>query len=231
MAENDGKMARELGVHRYTLPPYGFDPTSATNDELASFGLPERPDAREEPELFAFWKEMLSSPIEFIRPAFHPKKDIPSELFYFRHGTKGKRRVGAGARTRRALGHLEDSRNWSGAYITPPRPNRFVYITGAFTVPDASIPLGVPAGDNLRGEEYRSSTWIGMGGHRPYNSLPQIGVTQRVRTAANSPPSEQAGAWWQWWVKDQEDHGFPIEILNFPVATGHRILASLRVQA
>src|SRR5262249_54161263 len=142
-------------------------------------------DVREEPELFAFWKDMLSSPIEFIMPAFHPKKDIPSELFYFRQGTKRKRRAGASARALRALGHLQDSRNWSGAYITPLRPNRFVYVAGAFTVPDVSVPLSVPTGAAPKGTEYRSSTWIGIGGHRPYNSLPQIGVTQRVRMVAN----------------------------------------------
>jgi hypothetical protein len=97
-------------------------------------------------------------------------------------------------------------------------------------VPDASVPLFVPAGVDHKSAEYRSSTWIGIGGHRPYNSLPQIGVTQRVRMA-NGSPERQAGAWWQWWVKGEEDHGFPIEILHFPVDTGHRILASVRVQA
>jgi hypothetical protein len=206
----------------------GFDPTSAPDDALPDYGIPARPNPQVEPDLYRFWQHMFSSKIEFVKPRFRPE-EAPSELFYFQYGTKRKRRVGTSARARRAFGHLEDSRNWAGAYITPLRPNRFVHVAGAFTVPDAGIPTVMPRGAHRLGLGYRSSTWIGLGGHRPYNSLPQIGTSQYVPVGGGKP---EFGAWWQWWVREREqEHGFPIEILDFPVAAGHKILASLEVQA
>jgi hypothetical protein len=209
------------GVHTYPCPQ-SLDPLTATDHQLAQFGLPERPDPGES-DLFRFWTLMLSPPFEFIVPEFQ-KKNEP--LFYFRHGTETQRRVGA----IRRFGHREHSLNWSGAYITPLRPSRFTHVCGMFTVPDIMLPTVVPARANQAGDEFRSSTWIGIGGHRPYNSLPQIGTNQYV-WMKNGDPVTEFGAWWQWWIEGRCKHGVPIGITNFPVAPGHVILASLTVES
>jgi hypothetical protein len=226
MRPDDGKIQERYkrtlpGVHTYPCPLHNFNPLVATDHQLAEFGLPERPDPAEEPDLFRFWERMLSPPFEFVVPEFQ------KELFAFRHGTETQRRVGA----IRRFGHREHSLNWSGAYITPLRPNRFMHVCGMFTVPDTMLPSVVPAGANQKGEEFRSSTWIGLGGHRPYNSLPQIGTNQYV-WMKDGRPVKEFGAWWQWWVDGRPDeYGFPIRITNFPVAPGHVILASLTVES
>src|SRR5262249_9219812 len=117
---------------------------------------------------------------------------------------------------RNGFGHRENSRNWSGAYITPhPRPNRFLQVAGAWTVPLPTAPSIPP---NLKYEEYRSSSWIGIGGHRSYNTLPQIGTSQNVGLVNGHPTPPVIGAWWQWWVKSMPEHHVPIPIVNFEVS-------------
>jgi hypothetical protein len=172
---------------------------------------------------------MLDAPTKFIAPEFPVDKEIEPRAFVsHRHGLEAQRRIAGLAM--RTFDHREDSRNWSGAYITPvPRPNRFVQVMGGWTVPAPQPPRVPPSGTDRNDEEYRSSTWIGIGGHRPYNSLPQIGTGQHVVIVGGRPRIE-FGAWWQWWVKGRPEHGVPIPILNFPVATGDEILASLTVE-
>src|SRR6267154_2094408 len=53
-------------AHPFEPPPHDFDPLSATNAALESFGLPTRPDPAAEDQ-FLFWGRMLGPPLEIIR--------------------------------------------------------------------------------------------------------------------------------------------------------------------
>lgn len=215
-------------VHTYPLPPKGFDPTTASDRALAEFGLPARPDRRlKEGAAYRFWKRMVCPPTRFLIPIFPDGTDLRIALFaYQRRAEPALRQAG---RAIPRFHHRSSSRNWSGACITPIRPHRFTHVTGAWNVPQADVPRVLPIGANRFKEEYRSSTWLGIGGHRPYNSLPQIGTSQHVEVPLGTG-SEQFGAWWQWWVKDRPEHHIPIPILNFPVAAGNGVLASVTVE-
>ena len=218
-------------VHSYPVPSpgSGFAALSATNLQLAGYGLPERPNAVTEPELYRFWEKMLGGSTEVVAPEFPTDKEIePRGFVAHRHGPGAQRRTAGPAI--RGFDHREDSRNWSGAYITPTRPNRFVQVMGGWTVPAPEAPRVPPSGADRDNVDYHSSTWIGIGGHRPYNSLPQIGTAQRV-VLENGQPTVVMGAWFQWWVKGRRETHKPIPILNFPVAAGDEILASLTVDA
>ena len=130
-----------------------------------------------------------------------------------------------------AFDDTENSQNWSGAYITPiPRPNRFVQIVGGWTVPRPRVPTILPEGVDPANQEYHSSTWIGIGGHRSYNSLPQIGTSQIVKVVSGVATVEYS-AWWQWWVRDDALSHVPQEIPGFDVRDGDDILASISVEA
>jgi hypothetical protein len=50
--------------------PDGFDPLTATEQQLTTHRLPRRPDARTEPELRALWERMLSRTKVWIAPEF-----------------------------------------------------------------------------------------------------------------------------------------------------------------
>jgi len=222
---------QEIGrrAHAYPLPPADFDPLSATSAHLDKHGLPAQPHQLSEPELFHHWKLMLGPPFKPVAPEF-PKQGslLPPLVHQFDHGR---------GRSAGAVHHIENSRNWSGAYIRPTSLYRFVYVAGGWRVPQVSVPAVLPDGAVPGDDEYRSSTWIGIDGHRRYpkSSLPQIGTSQTVKVVGGKQ-TVTTGAWWQWWSQDdqfppQARHNPPVPIPNFPVAVGDEILASLTVQS
>lgn len=215
-------------VYPYPAPPVGFDATLASDRQLAEYGLPTRPS--KESEGYGFWHELLARPAAFSRAEFPIKERLHAKaLRTVSHRHLPGMGRGLAVRGGGGFGHLEKSGNWSGAYITPiPRPNRFVLVTGAWTVPEPMVPVVRPSGS--QSEEYRSSTWIGLGGQRHYNSLPQIGTSQHA-TVINGALQVETAAWWQWWVDGRPEHHVPIPILNFEVKPGDEILAALAVEA
>jgi hypothetical protein len=44
------------------LPPTGFDPITASNDELQRYGFPPRPDAKKAPEAYSQWRKLVLVP-------------------------------------------------------------------------------------------------------------------------------------------------------------------------
>ena len=210
----------------YPKPDNDFDPMTASNAELASFGLPERPNAATAPEYYQFWKAMLEPPNTFVGPAFPAVDELIKGMGAL---LPAERR--SHAQLAHQFHHRRTSRNWSGGYITPmPRPNRFMQVVGAWTVPDPEVPRVPPSGSDRNNDEYQSSTWIGIGGKPSYNTLPQIGSHQLL-TVRNGQATPKFEAWWQWWIKNRRVHHISIPITNFEVRVRDEIFASLTVEA
>jgi hypothetical protein len=49
------------GVNTYPDPPKGFNPLNASNEELASYGFPARPDKLAEPDHYHMWERAMSA--------------------------------------------------------------------------------------------------------------------------------------------------------------------------
>jgi hypothetical protein len=49
------------GVHAFPAPPSGFNVMTATNRELLSYGLPQRPDKEKDANGFAHWERAMSA--------------------------------------------------------------------------------------------------------------------------------------------------------------------------
>src|SRR5689334_20702920 len=49
-------------VIQYPQPPRSFDPLSATDTELANYGIPPRPDPKKAPTVFRHWKKIVAVP-------------------------------------------------------------------------------------------------------------------------------------------------------------------------
>jgi hypothetical protein len=47
------------GMHTYAEPPKGFDPVTATDEELATYGFPMRPDKQAKPDHYALWERAM----------------------------------------------------------------------------------------------------------------------------------------------------------------------------
>jgi Peptidase A4 family len=214
----------ERRAHAYPLPPEGFDPLLATDAQLDRYGLPPRPSRETEPDLFRFWTRLLSKPFEVIATEFPKLQNGKLPLVPItRVGRDGPR----GFRL------FEDSRNWSGAYIVPERSDKFVYVTGTWQVPAPSLPPVLPEAA-AAGDEYQSSTWIGIDGHQryPMASMPQIGTSQIL----DGIGKVTTYAWWQWWSLDNNyppdnRNNPPVPIANIPVALNDEIIAGLTLRS
>jgi hypothetical protein len=190
------------------LPPAGFDPLAASEEELLKLGFPKRPNPRLQPAEHAFWREMFASPVQFEAFSF----DILPLLTTQSRGFFGQ------------LPRRQTSFNWSGAYITPRDSTIFSSIRGKWQVPTPNLPPG-----GVAGQKYRSSTWIGFDGQRRYyrSTLPQIGTTQSIEPATST--QKPFFAWWQWWVRDVAGQAFPIQLIRPAIHAGDLVMSFMQV--
>jgi hypothetical protein len=48
-------------IHTYAEPPKGFNPLTATDVELATYGFPQRPDKQADPDHYALWERAMTA--------------------------------------------------------------------------------------------------------------------------------------------------------------------------
>jgi hypothetical protein len=65
----DPLLADAIGVRLFPVPPEGFDPLEANNDQLLRYGFPPRP-ATQYSDLDETWIGLVSPPMSAIRPKF-----------------------------------------------------------------------------------------------------------------------------------------------------------------
>jgi hypothetical protein len=47
-------------IHTYPEPPNGFNPVTASDVELATYGFPQRPDKQADPDHYALWEKAMT---------------------------------------------------------------------------------------------------------------------------------------------------------------------------
>jgi hypothetical protein len=203
------------GISVFPGTPADYDPVSADPDELASYGIPPKPDERSQPERFEFWRRMFSGTWEFVDPEFKPQRsprllEVPTDPSP--PGTPGARH--------------EASLNWSGAYLVGHDERTFTQVHAQWEVPTPHPPALIPAKC-----EYRSSAWVGFDGQRRYrdSSLPQIGTGQWVKVVNGQAQQPVILAWCQWWIR-KSDRNVPFVLSCLDIAAGQLIMCSLVVK-
>jgi hypothetical protein len=180
-----------VGVSTLFAPPADFDPVTASDDELASYALPPRPDATAEPQAYASWKKaMLAS-----------KERVFGELQVTNHynGTPKLRKIQDGA---------VSSGNWSGfadvnklhSYNTT---TSYYYILADYVMPMAEQPFGVCDG----GWDY-SSSWVGIDGFNSSDVL-QAG-TESDAYCNGGTQSTFYSAWIEWFPFSETRISLPV---------------------
>jgi hypothetical protein len=213
-------------VQLFEPPPADFDLLRASDDALLKFGLPRRPNDKFAPEVYRVWAEMLSKPLKIMPPVF--TFDPSYQLHLPRASSRGANNAAQAAAG--GFRRVESSLNWSGAYITPRRPNRFDMALGSWTIPTPTLPPSIRGKKQPDDGDYRASTWIGIDGHQQYPgaSLPQIGTTQQIELADGKRTTTYS-AWWQWWAKGQNIFPIVFDQATMPIAAGDRIIATIVV--
>jgi hypothetical protein len=172
--------------------PKAFNPSTATDKQLVSHGLPPRP---KDPTLLLGWENLMERlrTTPFIEPEFQRTNR--------RHGP-ALHGPGTGG---------TPSPNWSGAVVVlpenAPAGADFFVVVGQWTMPNA-----LPAANDS--QDYICSSWIGIDGWFPGDSIIQAGVESDVHNTSSGMIAENSFAWWEWFPEN------PIAISNFAVSPG-----------
>ena len=145
---------------KFRLLEQDFDLEKLTAMESLFRGLPPPPDRDD--QSIGLWRTLaLSRAKEGVEPSMSFVAADRSRTAYNRLGLKG---------------HMETSRNWSGAVIASPyRSKPFDFLIGTWKIPKFRKPA-----QGMR-DIYACSTWIGCDGHRRNSrSLPQLGTVQQI---------------------------------------------------
>jgi hypothetical protein len=139
------------GVYAYTQPPAGFDPATASKDELESWGYPPRPGRDSGPEALKRWSLAVSPSLRRVVP------DLVRREGVYHRPARGLKVTSRDASGKAASA---TSSNWSGYALVPGAGAQpFYYVTGRWTVPTVKQAPGTCSG----GWDY-SSHWVGLGG-------------------------------------------------------------------
>lgn len=161
--------------------PEGFNPFTATNRQLADYGLPRRPDAQIEAVLRRRWERAMTQTKTWITPEFAtPPADFP--------GTSPPEAVAVPD----VNPPMYTSPNWSGAVQFSGGGATYTWVAGKWTTTAPNLTNY----DGNAPEPWYEATWIGIDGYTSPDVL-QAGTTTYVPSVLGGPVVFQY-AWWCW---------------------------------
>jgi hypothetical protein len=173
----------------FPVPTGPFDPSTASQQLLRTYGLPPRPDANRQPLIRETWDKGFGKPLNLQAFTVQPNLVEDTQYRLYRDQVTDMSFEGS---------HVETSSNWSGAYITANQDRRFLQIWGYWTIPNY-LNLPPAAMQGPPGIPYVCANWIGLDGQRLYldSSLPQMG-TVSIRQPDGTTTAQ---SWMQWWAR------------------------------
>lgn len=176
------------GVMAYRATPKAFDAETASELELARYGLPPRPNPEKSAQAYEVWKDLVRASHERVIPELTESNIYHGSIKNFSPGSK-----------KLATGSMPgSSSNWSGFVITDPN-NAFSQagvVAAYYTVPGVDPCLKL-------GPRLWSSNWVGIDGFT-YNGVGSGDVFQ-VGTSSDADCTQGANnhqlyyAWVEWY--------------------------------
>lgn len=183
------------GVRIFAPPPKGFNALTASGEELARYGLPQRPDPQAEPQRYARWARAMTA---LASTKYHPSdvKAMPwhSSPMKLVNQTESAAAAGAVSNVPATVG----SSNWSGVANTNKLKKwssltSFDLVESAFVVPSAYTPFGA-CGNGITGP-FLTSVWNGIDGYSNGDVI-QGGV--QTYSDCGGPGDNFYVAWVEW---------------------------------
>jgi hypothetical protein len=175
-----------LKITTFAAPPSGFQPVTATDNQLAVYGIPRRPDAATEPGLRQLWDRAFSKPVTFIEAQLVEDKvwkTLP-------HGALKPGNFGLAG-------------NWAGAIVevsslglSPAEPANMIF--AEWVVPTINTSTQLSGAQTV-------GFWVGLGGWGTSQVL-QAGTAATV-----SGGSVSYWAWTEWFPAGYEVANFAIK--------------------
>ncbi len=183
------------GVSVFQAPPKGFDALNASWQDLARYGLPQRPNQQTEPERYARWARAMTA---LASAKYHPT-DVKALPYHSSPAKLITPQTGAAAlAVSNAPGTLNSS-NWSGVInsnkLTKWNANTsFNFIESVFVVPSAYTPFNACA-DGITGP-FLMSAWNGIDG---FNSGDVVQGGIMTYSDCGGPADNFYVAWVEWY--------------------------------
>jgi len=168
------------------VPPDGFDPLTASNEDLVKYGGPPRPKS-ESSKAFEMWKRALSRPTILV----------PPQLTMFKDDENKSSNV-----VEPQITTANDSL-WSGAVVTPDDGSqKFEAVVGEWEVPSpGGAWTELLPGEKTQPGKYAVAVWIGIDANvaaqTPGIALGTISYFT-VSVAGGVASQQQPVVWYQW---------------------------------
>jgi len=151
-------------VRTYAEPPASFNVLAASDEELALYGFPPRPDKQAEPEHYTMWERAMSA----AKIRWHGDlKSIPSENR--ERAVINQPGIAANDGVSPDVPTTPTSLNWSGVVLTKSMtkfgPKSFTDIYSTVTVPNGQKAFAGPC------DQYRQLAWIGLNGYAKFYAV------------------------------------------------------------
>ncbi len=143
-------------VHTYALPPQGFNPVTASAEDLATYGFPQRPDRQTAAQHYAAWERAMLAARNRWNGDLKPVN------------ASSKMRLAAKPATEAAAPATGPTQvwtyNWSGVAATNKLKKwnsaaSFYDVYSVFSVPTTQPPFGAECAGGLE------NTWVGIDGY------------------------------------------------------------------
>jgi len=189
------------GIFAYPVPPEGFDPLTASDEELAAYGIPFRPDKAEDPAYYRQWTrlaKLMANPHARWYGELKPRKA---------HGSLARVTPAAASFGGTAFGATSlNGPNWSGVVNTVPgtkwsSKTSFSFVVGEFNVPWPQQAFSPSGGNICDGDTDQASFWVGLDGMSVtgLNLGNQSDIAQTGVDILASCSAQAAVAWVEWY--------------------------------
>ena len=201
------------GVSIFAGPPKGFNALAASGEDLAKYGLPQRPNQQTEPERYARWERAMTA----LASAKHPT-DVKALPY---HSSPVKlitpQQAGTAALAVSNVPSLANSGNWSGVANTNKltkwnNVTSFNVIESDFVVPSAYTPFNACA-NGITGP-FLMSAWNGIDG---FNSGDVVQGGIQTYSDCGGPADNSYIAWVEWFPS------YPELEIGAPVSPGDTV--------
>ena len=205
------------GVTAVAAPPKGFSPILASDEDLAYYGFPPRPDAIAAPKAFENWRKAMSVAKTRLVP------QLEATAIY--HGP-------AKVKATEENGVLK-SYNWSG-YVNTNGLKKYGATSFSAVTANFVTPIAHPAFGTCNGTPVYGSNWAGIDGDGSKDVL-QAGVEFDAQCTAGKYTTFYS-AWFEWYPNAETritnlpaaaGDDFYIEVTNTSATSGHAYLANL----
>jgi hypothetical protein len=174
------------GVRTFNLPPKGFDVIKASDEELATYGFPPRPNQQNDPKGFAQWAKAMAA----IKTRWN------GELKHTGAYSRPAERAAAPAAAASAGPTTYYYYNWSGFVNTNTLTKYNSKMSFYYVISDFNVPyVKNPACDG--GLDWQVS-WNGIDGNQDGNALLQ-GGSSSAAYCNGSTQEWSYFAWIEWW--------------------------------